>query len=572
MFASYANAQVAADPVGPAVDVIRVHPEHDARRLFGAQRAVHLRRDQLRSRVPRQVRLPGHLHRLPRHRRVEPRQPGPGTDYTGCTVGQGDVVVYKNILVRSWDSPVPPPARRLRRRRLVGAGFEGIHIFDITDPKNPVFKTRLRFSTADNPEPRPAAGRTRRPPCRTRPAATSTSTTAAPTAPARDGVVKIKLIGHDRRVDREPGDGVAPVPRQHGHPRRGDELRRLRGWKRLLDLQVRHDERSGRRGRRREPDAAVLEAVPTAQHRPLVGVQPTTARRSCSAGSRAAARQPRCQATIRSWTATLFFFDTETGDEVSHAAAPAPPDQPRELHLAQLQHRADLGRQLPVSGNYQAGIFVVDFTTRHDAEGVRLRRPDAAAEDPDGARPGRRRLVDLLVQRQDLRVRHLPRHDGVGRSTTPTRSARTRSRPPTRRRRSACYAGDNAKPTVEHRGAARRWPVPPELGADRRLRCADEGLGLESCVGTVADGAHVDTSTIGYQTFTVTATDNAGNVDDASVEYVVNSTAVIGTPGATVPGDAVAVPGHGGELQRLHAGRRRDVHREHERERDLDRG
>ena len=45
-------------------------------------------------------------------------------NYTGCNVGQGDVVVYGNILVRSWDPEVtrttwpPPPARACRSARV----------------------------------------------------------------------------------------------------------------------------------------------------------------------------------------------------------------------------------------------------------------------------------------------------------------------------------------------------------------------------------------------------------------------------------------------------------------------
>ena len=45
--------------------------------------------------------------------------------------------------------------------------------------------------------------------------------------------------------------------------------------------------------------------------------------------------------------------------------------------------------------------------------------------------------------------------------------------------------------------------------------CADEagGSGLASCVGTTASGAQAaDTGTPGTFTYTVTATDNAGNV------------------------------------------------------------
>jgi TolB protein len=49
--------------------------------------------------------------------------------------------------------------------------------------------------------------------------------------------------------------------------------------------------------------------------------------------------------------------------------------------------------------------------------------------------------------------------------------------------------------------------------------CADEtgGSGLATCAGPVADGASLDTSSVGARSFTVTATDNAGN--DASLTH-----------------------------------------------------
>ena len=51
--------------------------------------------------------------------------------------------------------------------------------------------------------------------------------------------------------------------------------------------------------------------------------------------------------------------------------------------------------------------------------------------------------------------------------------------------------------------------------------CSDEpgGSGLASCTGTVADGAGVDTSSVGEKTFTVDAVDNAGNQASKSVSY-----------------------------------------------------
>lgn len=47
------------------------------------------------------------------------------------------------------------------------------------------------------------------------------------------------------------------------------------------------------------------------------------------------------------------------------------------------------------------------------------------------------------------------------------------------------------------------------------------GTGVASCVGTVADGAPIDTSTLGTHTFTVTATDNQGLVGTKTVTYTV---------------------------------------------------
>ena len=68
----------------------------------------------------------------------DPRNPVELVDYEQCgTVGQGDMVVWGSVLVRSWDAvqngatcagqPVPN-------------GFEGLHVFDVSDPAAPVLK------------------------------------------------------------------------------------------------------------------------------------------------------------------------------------------------------------------------------------------------------------------------------------------------------------------------------------------------------------------------------------------------------------------------------------------------
>ena len=61
--------------------------------------------------------------------------------------------------------------------------------------------------------------------------------------------------------------------------------------------------------------------------------------------------------------------------------------------------------------------------------------------------------------------------------------------------------------------------------------CADEtgGSGLASCAGPVASGSPIDTSSPGVHTFTVTATDEAGNPASQTVGYI-----VFGQPSASI--------------------------------------
>lgn len=51
--------------------------------------------------------------------------------------------------------------------------------------------------------------------------------------------------------------------------------------------------------------------------------------------------------------------------------------------------------------------------------------------------------------------------------------------------------------------------------------CTDATSGVATCAGTVADGTSIATSALGTQTFSVTATDNAGNTITKSVSYTV---------------------------------------------------
>ena len=69
---------------------------------------------------------------------------------TFCDGNQGDIVVYENILVRAWNtaagSPGPFGAGLTCDGQPVPAGFEGVHVFDISNLENPVLVGDIELS------------------------------------------------------------------------------------------------------------------------------------------------------------------------------------------------------------------------------------------------------------------------------------------------------------------------------------------------------------------------------------------------------------------------------------------
>ena len=66
---------------------------------------------------------------------------------TFCDGNQGDVVVWDDVLVRSWNTPAGTPgafgAGLTCDGEAVAAGFEGLHVFDISDPSDPVLVAQV---------------------------------------------------------------------------------------------------------------------------------------------------------------------------------------------------------------------------------------------------------------------------------------------------------------------------------------------------------------------------------------------------------------------------------------------
>jgi hypothetical protein len=61
--------------------------------------------------------------------------------WTHCNGDQGDIAVWQNLLVRSWNTKRADP--RNCDGHTVPAGFEGVHVFDISNPADPTLVTAL---------------------------------------------------------------------------------------------------------------------------------------------------------------------------------------------------------------------------------------------------------------------------------------------------------------------------------------------------------------------------------------------------------------------------------------------
>ncbi len=211
----------------------------------------------LRPRVLGPSRLPGHVQRLPHHRHQEPAQSEAAQGLPECAnltgAGQGDVVVWGSILVRSWDSnntlDSPRVTARWSPRATAGApptlgnGFEGVHVFDVSDPGNPDLVASVDLKCGSHTASGVPDLRNRR-----------LIVYSTPSNAACEGIdiVEVPLSRPEEaearqlRVRRQHDTGHAGeqlrVPRHRGDPR-PCEQGRVRRWRRLRGLEHRRQGR-----------------------------------------------------------------------------------------------------------------------------------------------------------------------------------------------------------------------------------------------------------------------------------------------------------------------------------------
>jgi hypothetical protein len=282
--------------------------------------------------------------------------------FTECTGNQGDVVVWDNILVRSWNSPAPAGATC--DGEAVAEGFEGLHIFDISDLNDPTLIGEVELECGSHTAtgvPDPDNGRLL--------IYNSGSSNLCegmeiveipldnPAAAAEINFVALDRDCHDIAVIL--GDAMRAACA-------GDD-----GYA-MLDLSTSLDNPSTIYERGMDEFGVTIGHTGSFSwdgevfvfgHEPGGGVA------------------PRCQESDPDDNKSAFFLDTETGDYLGQWVLPRPQSATENCTIHNLNTVPNRnGRNILISGNYQSGTSVVDFTD--PANPVELAYSDPPAIDP----------------------------------------------------------------------------------------------------------------------------------------------------------------------------------------------
>jgi hypothetical protein len=311
-----------------------------------------------------------------------PANPREIINYTGCTsptstVGnQGDVLIWGDLLIRSWNSPVSAAnaATASCGGELVGQGFEGLNIFDISDPANPVLVKNLRMAADTTPT---GCG----------------SHTATLVPDVANGNL---YVYNNASSGACPGIDIVRIPLDD--PENAEFLHRVPTGRSCHDTGVILGDAmlaacAGGNGftvLSLSPDDGGSIENPVVHHSQTVPGVSVGHSASFSWDGKVlifghepgGGSQAQCQATSSETNRSLFFFDPRSGDPLGTFVHPRPQTALENCTWHNYNVvPTDKGYVL-VSGNYQSGISVVDFTDPAAAHEVAFADP-APLVNPD---------------------------------------------------------------------------------------------------------------------------------------------------------------------------------------------
>jgi LVIVD repeat len=465
----------------------------------------------------------------------DPTNPVQISNYEQCVHpnGQGDVVVWGDILVRTWDSRSNTGSLTCGGQS-VGSTFEGIHIFNIADPANPVFVKQLRMSNTGNDPGAPAIG------C-------GAHTATAVPDPARDNLYLY--------VGGSSGDcpGIDIVRIKISDPSSAVYVRRAVAGRQCHDNNVIMGNvnlamcAGGNGVTVFKFDPALDPAAPGGIENPalLFSRQISTVTTLGHSGAFSydgkvlmfgwepgGGTGAACEAGDPVLNKTLFFLDPLTGDTLGTMLQQRSQASNENCTWHNFNVVPTYKRRIVVTGNYQMGISVIDFTDPTAPQEIAYADPTPLAQNLVAGGDWSTYWHNGKLYESDIRRGLMiwdMDDDRIDRARTLTGDHNPQTQ-------MASFEQDFGKPTIELASPVAGAVHTKNAVVPADFSCADAETAVESCVGTVADGAPIATGEIGHFEFKVTATDLAGNVETKTVVYSVLNTVADGNVSGRVPG------------------------------------
>jgi hypothetical protein len=469
----------------------------------------------------------------------DPANPVQLSNYEQCAhpSGQGDVVVWGDILVRTWDSASNTGALTCGGQ-LVGTGFEGIHIFNVADPTNPVFVGQLRMAGATSPANSVP------------PLACGAHTATAVPDPARDNLYLYVGGSSGNCLGMDVVKIKISDPSQVTYVGRANAGRQCHDNNVILGS-VNMAMCAGGNGfsvfkfdPALDPSAAGGIENPTLLYsRSLPGVNPAHSGSFSYDGKvlifgwePGGGTGARCVATGTAQNIidrTLYFYDAEAGTQVGTLLQPRPQTAQENCTWHNFNVVPTYKGRTAIVGSYQMGITAIDFTD--PANPSQFAFADPAPLTTTGIRTGgdwstywhNGKLYEADIRRGLIIWDLNDERENRARTLTGDNNPQTQM---------TSFEQDLGKPTIDIASPVAGSVLTKDSVVLADFSCADAETAVESCVGTVADGAPVATGQIGSVfEFTVTAKDLAGNTETKTVVYSVLNTTADGNVSGTVP-------------------------------------
>jgi hypothetical protein len=286
---------------------------------------------------------------------------------TFCDGDQGDVLVYRDIVVRSWNTNTPASGRTCDGQP-VPAGFEGLHVFDIGNLNDPQLVASVDLACGSH------------------------TATVVPDLRNNRLIVYSNAAGGCNFIDvvevplRDPGAARLLRTEPLMHPCHDMGVILGRAMKAACAGGDGFDVFSlggAEGGSLEDPQHLRHVVVPTVTigHSASFSWDGEVIVFGHEPGGGVAAE---CEATDDPFKKSFFFYDTDTGALLGMWTLPRPQGSNENctLHNYNVVPLRD-GRDILVSGNYQAGTWVVDFTNPAAAQTVAWTDPP-----PKPAPPG----------------------------------------------------------------------------------------------------------------------------------------------------------------------------------------